>query len=686
MPLITELKRRNVFKVTAAYAVVGWLVAQIAEFATSTFGAPPWVLRTFVLLLLLGLPIAITLAWAFNLTPEGVRRAADMDSASRTRRGTNWIAIALLAVVLAAAVVLQFWAPAMQVIPSPGRTDSSPEASSMHVDVAFPEDAPLAFVGAAALGNGRRAFSLSPDGQRMVFLGIEDGEYALYVREFSSREVRKLGGTENGYDPFFSPNGRWIGFFAGNELKRVATDGGEALTMTEATNSAGGTWLGNDAILALTDEGSKLLLYSIDGTREEWTPPAGGVAPHALPGSSVVLWSGFRGNIVKYDTRTRNLDELPLIGSDPRYSGGFLFYNQGSTLYAARFDPETGTLQGTPVPILTGLRAEVYGFSQWSLAANGRFLYAPGQSAEENPLVWVRDGERRELDLPRWYKGSFEISPDGSRLAVLEYRPDGSDIWLHDFAGTVPHKLSIGKGFASNPLVWLPNGKELIFHRMTETDRTPFRISLNSAEPETPLLDVRGRRVSVSSVSQDGRFLGAMTSFKDPASEDGTGPIESIVIFDLQEGEEIEIPIAGTGNWGATISPDRRAIVYTSPVSGQYQNYLQPVPPTGARYQVSRIGGAEEPRWSRDGRKIYYRSGQRIMVVDVQTEPEITLSEPREFYAGDFVNVGGRSFDISLDGTSALLIAASTGTARSIRMITHWLDRVEKIVSESERR
>ena len=136
---------------------------------------------------------------------------------------------------------------------------------------------------------------------------------------------------------------------------------------------------------------------------------------------------------------------------------------------------------------------------------------------------------------------------------------------------------------------------------------------------------------------------------------------------------------------GATVvSPDGGAVVYTSPVSGEYQNYLQPVPPTGARYQVSRIGGAEEPRWSRDGSKIYYRSGQRIMVVDVQISPEIALSEPRVFYEGEFVNVGGRSYDISPDGKRALVIAQPEDTTRSIRLITNWLDKVEQTVSASE--
>ena len=126
------------------------------------------------------------------------------------------------------------------------------------------------------------------------------------------------------------------------------------------------------------------------------------------------------------------------------------------------------------------------------------------------------------------------------------------------------------------------------------------------------------------------------------------------------------------------------AVVYTSPESGEYQNYLQPFPPTGKRFQISRVGGAEEPRWSRDGSKIYYRSGQRIMVVDVQTTPEIKIGEPQIFFEGEFVNVGGRSYDISPDGERALIITASEGTATSIRVITNWFDVVDRIISASE--
>ena len=682
MSLIKELKRRSVFKVSAAYGLVAWLVAQLAEFATGTFGAPDWVLRTFVMLLLLGLPIAITLAWAFDLTPSGIKKASESETATTQSKHTNYMVVILLGVVLIAAVVLQFWGPEIQAPRLSSKADQRVGMSSLHADIALPEDTPLAFIGAAALGNGRRAFTISPDGRHLVFVGAHEGEFALYLRDLNSHAVRKLGGTENGYDPFFSPNGQWIAFFAGNQLKRVARAGGDAVALTEATNSAGGTWVGNDRIIALTDEGDNSFQFSFGGEREELVMQTDGDAPHALPDSTRVLWSS--GHIVVFDTATKELQTLPVRGNDPRYLGGFLFFTQGDTLVAARFDPQSLTLQSAPVPVLTGLRVEIYGFSQWALSNNGTLLYAPGISAAENPLIWVGNNQQEELQLPKRQKGSFEISPDGKQLLVAEIQSGSAHLWLYDLQGTASRKLTSEPDIFSAPLIWMPDGKKIIYHRDAGAGRVPFEMSLDSGNPGTPLLGQGEDSFTVYSVSANGRFLAVNRNPSQAEPTDSDPQTDYLAVVDLQEDREIEIPMVGTGNWGMAVSPDGGAVVYTSPVSGEYQNYLQPVPPTGVRYQVSRVGGAEEPRWSPDGSKIYYRNGLRIMVVDVQTSPEFVLGEPRVFYEGSFVNVGGRSFDISPDGERALVIAGPLDTARSIRLVTNWLDKVEQIVAASE--
>ncbi len=682
MSFFSELQHRNVIKVIISYGLVAWLVAQLAEFAINTFGAPDWVLRTFVILLVLGFPIAIILAWAFDMTPAGPKKTSAGKTAPTAQRGTNYVAVILMGVVLVAAVVLQFWGPDIQVR-RPARVNGElAPISSLHADIAFPEDISLAFIGAATLGNGRRAFAISPDGTHLVFVGLKDGQYALYLRDLNSHAVRKLGGTENAYDPFFSPNGQWIAFFAGNQLKRVARAGGDAVMVAEATNSSGGTWIGNDRILAFTDEGSSMLQITFGAERPESEMPLGGNAPHALPDGVHVLWDD--GQIVAYDTTTGQLKSLAVQGSDPRFVGGFLFYIQGDTLVAARFDLESMTLKSAPVPVMTGIRTEIYGFSQWALSDNGTLLYAPGISEAENPLVWVDGDQLEDPQLPQSLKGSFEISPDGKQLLVTELQPGSTSVWLLGLEGGQARKLVSGRDIASNPLGWMPGGKRIIYHRETENGRVPYILSVDSGNPGTPLLERGENHFVAYSISANGRYVSArkLTSPVDtPASDQQT---DYLAVIDLVEDREIEIPMVGTGNWGMAASPDGAAVVYTSPVSGEYQNYLQPVPPTGVRYQVSRTGGAEEPRWSRDGTKIYYRSGKRIMVVDVQTSPEIVLGEPRLFYEGNFVNVGGRSYDISADGKRALVIKGPADKANSIRIITNWLDEVERIVSTSE--
>ena len=159
-----ELKRRNVVKVTLAYVIVGWLLAQVAEFATTTFGAPGWVLRIFVVFLVLGLPLAVILAWAYEITPKGMRKtdAVGIDQSATRPTGSklNFVYVGVLAAALTAAAWLQFSEfvvpeEATSKIEQRVENHNAELAYAYHFDLAFPTDAPLALIGAATLGNGR---------------------------------------------------------------------------------------------------------------------------------------------------------------------------------------------------------------------------------------------------------------------------------------------------------------------------------------------------------------------------------------------------------------------------------------------------------------------------------------------------------------------------------------------------
>ena len=324
-----ELKRRRVVKVTLAYIIVGWLLAQVAEFATETFGAPDWVLRIFVVFLVLGLPLAVILAWAYEMTPKGLRKTdvVDIDQSATKPTGSklNFAFVALLAVALMVAGWLQFGdlAPPEEAASETkqqveNRSDES--AYSYNFDLAFPTEAPLALIGAATLGNGRQAFTISPDGTKIVYVADRGGSYQLYLRELDGHDARALPGTENGYGPFFSPNSAWVGYFVSNELRKVRLDGGGSLVVAEVTNSAGAVWRDDDEIIVATNEGDFLgRVPAQGGTVESLRDSA--MFPHAIHGRAEILIATFEsssGEISVFNTDTRESKILPIRGSEAR--------------------------------------------------------------------------------------------------------------------------------------------------------------------------------------------------------------------------------------------------------------------------------------------------------------------------------------------------------------------------------
>jgi serine/threonine-protein kinase len=677
-----ELRRRDVVKVALAYVIVGWLLAQVAEFATETFGAPDWVLQIFVVFLVLGLPLAVILAWAYEMTPKGLRKTdvVDIDQSATKPTGPklNFTYVGLLAAALVVAGWLQFGhlVPPEESAneteqPIENRSDTS--AYSYHFDLAFPMDTPLALIGAAELGIGRPAFAISPDGTTIVYVGDHDGSYQLYLRELDDHDARVLPGTENGFGPFFSPNGAWVGFFVHNELRKVRIDGGGSVIVNEATNPNGGVWGEDDQIIVATDEGGKLVRVPAQGGDAEILDESRSANyPNILPGGSDILLAfGDEGHtwIGVLNAETREIELLPIKGGEARYANGFLFYTDGNNLHASRFNPLTHQLGSVAIPVLTDLRVEIYGVGQWSVSENGTLMYMSGTSAGSNPFHWVSRTDSQAIDLPVRQRGSFEISPDGQRLAVLEHLAGASDIWVYDFAKDQPRKLTID-GENSSPLFWMPDGESLIYHKMEDGRTIPYRQYLGLGARGEPLLSADYTNILASSVSFDGRYLGVYGD-------------SQVSVIDLIENEQTSIPTIGDVNWGTAVSPDGRAVVYTSAESGVYQNYLQPLPPTGRRYQISRVGGAEEPRWSQDGSRVFYRSGQRIMAVPITTSPEVQIGEPEVYFDGEFENISNRSYDVHPDSQRALVIRGKNN-ASSIHVVTNWFSEVERMILENE--
>lgn len=672
-----EIKRRHVGQVTIAYVVVGWLLVQVADFATETFGAPAWVLQIFSVFILLGLPVAIMLAWAFDLTPDGIQRTPDDpkggDTKKPMRSGRGMLFAVFLAGAIAIAVWLQFFVPEPEVratttqtttnIPSPAST-----ADLLHLDLTFPGDAPLALIGAAELGNGKQAFAISPNGQYLVYVGAAEGDYELYLRDLFEDTTIRLQGTRGAFNPFFAPNNAWIGFFVSNQLFKVHVSGSEPVFVAEATNVVGATWTSRDQIVMGLEEGEKLVTVSTNGTLISEVPAdvnPNWVFPFAVHGEEKIISNGYL-----VDLATDQIEPLPIrAGADTRYANGYLFFESSGSLFAARFDFTKNEIKSNPIPVITGIRSEIWGAAQWSVSDQGTLVYMPGGPAGSNPMYWVGTGEPVPLDLPVRTRGTFEISPDGQHLAVVEENGASSDIGMYALSNGRSTKLTTS-GRVRGPIFWSPDSASVYYQVGKDGTVTTYRSDLNSQRPPERLLPDDLVDVLASSISADGQLIGVRGSSGVAVFTHGADRLQSI-------------STASASDWGTAVSPDGRAMLYTSSSTGSYHIFLQPLPATGERYQVSRTDGAEEPRWSTDGTRAYYRNGNRIMSVDISLDPQVQISDPQVFYSGFFENVGGRSFAIHPDGERALVIK-SQNLASSIRVISNWFAKVEKLIAESE--
>jgi Tol biopolymer transport system component len=306
------------------------------------------------------------------------------------------------------------------------------------------------------------------------------------------------------------------------------------------------------------------------------------------------------------------------------------------------------------------------------VAGDGTLVYAEGRSVTENDLLWVGTGdEERSLGLRTAYRSTFELSPDGDRLAVVEEDASGSHVVVYDLNTLGSQRLSSNPG-AHGALAWSPDGAEVMYMRFLRSD-----VEL---EWQVLIHPLGGGEARPLPTAETGAFGFSWSA----TGEIGIGGGSGLAMMSIGTGEEVPIPGTDATSWGIIMNPTGELIAYTSEQSGEYHNYVQPYPPTGEIAQVSLMGGAEEPRWSADGSRLYYRSGQRIMYVRVDRGPPLSVGTPQAFWEGDFVNVGGRSYEISTDNQRALVIDGGVGTTTRLRVIQGWLAEVERLIDEAE--
>jgi serine/threonine-protein kinase len=535
--------------------------------------------------------------------------------------------------------------------------------------------------------------AISPDGKRMVYVGPAERGGRLWLREHDQLTSTAIAGTEGAGTPFFSPDGRHVGFLVnGTQLRTVSLDGGPVLTLSDSANSTGGDWGSDGYIYFEVDSGIARLpqaggpievIYNMLKRNEvgaEW--------PALLPGARALLFRTRRANESATDFR---IVVMPLPKGEPkvlmrgvyaRYSptGHLLVATADGKLVAVPFDAGKLEVTGSPMGLLEGIGVEGTGFSiNLALSENGTLVYTTGGATGSRRPVWVaRDGTESPVD-PGWQPqgiiANFALSPDGKALAVDVAQNGINNIWIKQLPDGPYSRLTFGDTGNMRP-TWGADGRSVLYLSEVNNVGGAPRMSRADGTGGIRKLLPSGKAIYGQVIqTRDGRWLLLRSSIFERGKGD---------IFGVRLGDTTLVPLANSAatEGDAAVSPDGRWLAYTSDESGTFEIYVRPFPDAGsARWQVSAAGGTD-PVWSHSGRELFYLSGQNEMTsVSVSPGPSFAISPPKTlFSAAPYTPIPPvPAFDLSPDDKQFLMLRETTPTERNeLIVVQNWSEEMKK--------
>jgi serine/threonine-protein kinase len=539
---------------------------------------------------------------------------------------------------------------------------SAAAAITRRFSIVLPDSAPLAPPSATPFGYLRASMAVSPDDSLIAYVAAaEGGQTRIFMRRADRFDPEPIPGTEGGFDPFFSPDGRWLGFFTFDSVRKVAIDGGAPLTLAAVVNPVGGTWCDDGTIYVAGEEGYSLWRVDGSGTsrREQAVPvPLGDRAPYSypncLPGGRALLLTVFDRQpdepavgVLVLGEKDARPHRLLARGYAPQYAAGRIVFARSGSLMTAPFDPVRLTITGPETAALGGVSmcSVAIPAAQYALSSHGSLLYLSGVDQARTRLVWIdRQGRVSPTAAAPELFGTVRLSPDGRR-ALVEVGAVQDDVYVYDLTDGRRIRIT-SDGKSGRRGMWHPDGRRAIF--FSEADHRWVIKPVESDVAPEPLEKVDGFFTSWSAA-------GTLAGERDGRIWIGT--------FDRQT------TVTASGNeWGAAVSPDGRRLAYTSSRTGSYQVFAQPIPPTGHEWQLSSDFG-EEPVWSSDSRELFFRRHSQWWSVPFATgEP----GPPRLLFQGAYFNALGPSYDVAPDGRFVMALPPASGPVRELQWIEGW--------------
>jgi serine/threonine-protein kinase len=555
----------------------------------------------------------------------------------------------------------------------------------------------------------RTAFAISPDGNALVFSAVREGQRALYMRHLSQSVAVPMPGTDGAESPFFSPDGRWVGYWANGTIRKVQLSGGPPIPVTEVAirDAYGASWGDDDRIVF--SNGTSLLevpagggpvktLTALDETQGECSHRL----PHVLPGSDAVFFTITKNRFPRWDEtdvaiysrRTGRSTVLVNGGADARYAAsGHLVYVRESVLLAAPFDLDRLELTGGPVGLAADVMQAAYfrgqrsdsGAGQFAMSTTGTLVYVRGGTVPPDDRVVVRvdrSGRSETLPLTPQPFVTLRLAPNGQAIALSTFGRERS-VWLYELSRNSFSKLPAA-GRNSVP-IWTPDSERITYTGGVSGPDRLQTMRADGAGTAQPVMLADNDLVPASWTADSRELL----YYPVPPSAIRVHAVDS-------PGPPLTLRAmpAGATIGGADLSPDGRWIAYHSNESGESQVYVQAYPAGVPRYQISSDGGLS-PIWRRDGQELFYlrpsgavveRSSGNVAVTAVAVRAGRTLrfGVSTELFNGPFaINQPARAYDVTPDGESFMLLKWREPSAEQITHISvvqNWFQELQRLM------
>jgi serine/threonine-protein kinase len=543
---------------------------------------------------------------------------------------------------------------------------------------------------------------LSPDSRNLVYLCMRPAGASLFLRPLNGLEAKLLVDVGSGGAPFYSPDGEWLAYIEEKTktLKKLPMTGGAAVKVLEWESFGGGTWGPDGSIYYVPSVPGGIVRFpSTGGEGKEIVKPDAERGersvrhPHILPSGRVLLYTlGTAESETFNDTKIVALsldtgEKKTLVdgGTYARSSPtGHVLYARNGTIMAASFDEKRLALTSQPAPVVEGVLMSITtGQAYYNVSARGDLVYVPGvvEGGKRTP-VWVdRQGKAEALPLPPRSYLHPRISPDGGQLAI-EVEGPNHNLYVYDFGRGVMTKMTMD-GSSHWPL-WTPDGKHITYRAGVMGVFSIWSMLTDRSGPAAQLSKDRPPQASQSAVSwtPDGHELAYV--------ESAPGMGGDIYVLSAAVGQKPRPVVQSKFAKGSPkFSQDGRWLAYCSSESGRPEVYVQSYPGPGPKIQVSSDGGTD-PVWRQQGGELFYRSGDKMMVVPVSTQPTFMAGKPRLLWEGHYSHGMSSScgppgptssnYDVTTDGQRFFMIKDPDQDAASTQIIVvlNWAEELKR--------